>query len=99
MSGEKRDPITGEIESSWIHSTGENIMNETDPTVSHKEGWTGAEEIDAEEIVEDLKSLEEMEYEVPNKKGLRHTPSMYAAKKRKQKIALQKAARKRQRGK
>ena len=32
-------------------------------------------------------------------KGTQHRPAMYAAKKRKRKIALQKAARKRQRGK
>jgi len=59
------------------------------------------EQITEEEIKSDLKSIEEMQVETvaPKKKGLRHQPSMYAARKRKHKIALQRSARKRQRRK
>lgn len=58
-------------------------------------------EVTEEEIQEDLKSIEEMIGDGnPTKvKGLRHTPSMNADKKRKHKIKLQKEARKKQRGK
>ena len=85
-------------------------MNENDPTQNHGDGYAAQsgggqseaiKEVTADEVREDLKSIEEMRStaEAPKVKGLRHTPSMYAAKKRKHKIALQKAARKRQRGK
>ena len=81
----------------------------SNPTQNHGDAWTGGveaksgggqSEVSQEEIQADLKSIEEMREDIPTKeKGLRHQPSMYAAKKRKHKMALQKAARKRQRGK
>ena len=59
------------------------------------------EDVTIEEIQDDLKSIEEMRIQAvaPKRKGLRNTPSLHVAKKRKHKLALQKTARKRQRGK
>jgi len=72
---------------------GEKIREENDEEI--------IQNVTSEEIQEDLKSIEEMRVETvaPKRKGLRHQPSMYAAKKRKHKLALQRAARKRQRSK
>ena len=76
----------------------------TNEEVLAKSGGGQSEAIEdatTEDIQADLKSIEEMrtQAETTKKKGLRHQPSMYAAKKRKHKLALQRAARKRQRRK
>lgn len=79
----------------WFHGQG-GEASMTKGTDESGTGYTGAE--DAVEIQEDINTIEAMRSDV-KRKGLRHTPSMHTAKKRKRKIALQKASRKRNRSK
>lgn len=100
MSGERRDPVTGEVEETWFH-TKENIMNEENIEATSGGGQSKA--IDGEKIAEEindeiLKDVSELAEDKPKTKGLYILAKKIDAK-RKRLNKLQREARKKQRGK